>query len=196
MERKRSNFPNEVYFKCQRCGKQVTLHEGDYISYDEKKHIYLCDDCASIEHKDTFKKLLEKYKPDEIDEMVNYSVCNKCGRRISIVEQRYAKMNADGKLILHCIECGPITNRNEKLKQEKKENKKMVKDNVNSPSHYTDGKIEVIDYIEDKKLNYHRGNAIKYISRAGKKDKKKEIEDLQKAVWYLNREINRLKQAN
>ena len=73
--------------------------------------------------------------------------------------------------------------------------KEQRKDNVNSPSHYTDGKIEVIDFIEDKKLNYHRGNAIKYISRAGKKDKNKEIEDLQKAVWYLNREINRLKQA-
>ena len=67
-----------------------------------------------------------------------------------------------------------------------------IKDNVNSPSHYTDGKIEVIDFIEDKGLNYHRGNAIKYISRAGKKDKSKEVEDLQKAVWYLNREIKRL----
>lgn len=54
-------------------------------------------------------------------------------------------------------------------------------DNVNSPAHYSDGKIEVIDFIEDKKLNYHRGNVIKYISRAGKKDKTKEIEDLEKA---------------
>lgn len=72
----------------------------------------------------------------------------------------------------------------------------MIKDNVNSPSHYTDGKIEVIDYIEDKNLNYHRGNAIKYISRAGKKDKNKEVEDLQKAIWYLNREINRISGKN
>ena len=70
-----------------------------------------------------------------------------------------------------------------------------VKDYVNHPSHYTDGKIEVIDFIEDKKLNYHRGNAIKYIARAGKKKKNKEIEDLQKAIWYLNREIDRLKKA-
>lgn len=65
-------------------------------------------------------------------------------------------------------------------------------DNVNSPKHYTDGNIEVIDFIEDKQLNFHRGNAIKYISRAGKKDSKKEIEDLKKAVWYLEREIERL----
>ena len=69
-----------------------------------------------------------------------------------------------------------------------------MSETVNHPKHYTDGKIEVIDFIEDKKLNYHRGNAIKYIARAGKKDPAKEVEDLQKAVWYLNREIERLKE--
>ena len=68
-------------------------------------------------------------------------------------------------------------------------------DPVSHPSHYTDGKIEVIDFINDKKLNFNRGNAIKYISRAGKKDPNKEIEDLQKAVFYLNDEIKRLQQA-
>lgn len=68
-------------------------------------------------------------------------------------------------------------------------------DNVNHPSHYTDGKIEVIDFIEDKGLNLHRGNAVKYIARAGKKDPNKEIEDLQKAAWYLNREIMRLEKS-
>ena len=68
-----------------------------------------------------------------------------------------------------------------------------MNDNVNHPSHYTDGKIEVIDFIEDKKLNFHRGNAVKYIARAGKKDKFKEVEDLEKAAWYIHREIERLK---
>lgn len=70
---------------------------------------------------------------------------------------------------------------------------KLEQDNVNHPSHYTDGSIEVLDFIEDKTLNYHRGNAIKYICRAGKKSKETEIEDLQKAVFYLNREIKNLK---
>lgn len=65
--------------------------------------------------------------------------------------------------------------------------------NVDHPSHYADGKIEVIEYIEDKKLNFHRGNAVKYISRAGKKDPANEIEDLQKAIWYLQREIENLR---
>ena len=62
-------------------------------------------------------------------------------------------------------------------------------DPVNHPAHYTTGKIEVIDYIEDQKLPYHLGNAVKYISRAGKKDKDKTVEDLKKAVWYIERYI-------
>ena len=66
-----------------------------------------------------------------------------------------------------------------------------MNDNENHPAHYTDEKIEDIDFIEDKKLGYHLGNAVKYISRAGKKDPDKYIEDLQKAVWYLQREIKR-----
>ena len=71
-----------------------------------------------------------------------------------------------------------------------------VNDVVNHPSHYTDGKIEVIDFIEDKGLNFHRGNAVKYIARAGKKNTAKEVEDLKKAVWYLNREIQRMECDN
>ena len=67
-----------------------------------------------------------------------------------------------------------------------------MNDNVNHSAHYTDGKIEVIDFIEDKKLGFHLGNAVKYICRAGKKDPEKTIEDLQKAEWYLHREIQRL----
>ena len=67
-----------------------------------------------------------------------------------------------------------------------------MSDMVNHPAHYTDGRIEVIDFIEDKRLNYPRGNALKYLCRAGKKDPAKEVEDLQKAIWYINREIQRL----
>ena len=65
----------------------------------------------------------------------------------------------------------------------------MNNDVVNHTSHYTDGGIETIDFIEAKKLPYHLGNAVKYISRAGKKDQSKTIEDLQKAVWYIERYI-------
>lgn len=63
-------------------------------------------------------------------------------------------------------------------------------DPVSHPSHYTDGKIEVIDFIEDKKLGYHLGNACKYISRCQLKyGGKKRIEDLEKAIWYIKRQI-------
>ena len=63
-------------------------------------------------------------------------------------------------------------------------------DPVNSPAHYTAGGIETIDYIEAKQLNYHLGNVVKYVSRAGKKNEM--LEDLKKAKWYLDREIKRL----
>jgi len=66
-------------------------------------------------------------------------------------------------------------------------------DVVNHPRYYCDGNIEVIDFIIDKKLNFNRGNVIKYVSRAGKKDINKEIEDLEKARFYLNKEIEILK---
>lgn len=67
--------------------------------------------------------------------------------------------------------------------------KHVKNDPVNHPSHYTSGKIEVIDFIEDQKLPYHLGNVLKYICRAGKKDPNKTLEDLEKAQWYLDRYI-------
>ena len=72
------------------------------------------------------------------------------------------------------------------------ENEENKNDPVNHPSYYTDGKIEVIDYIKDKGLGFCLGNAVKYISRAGKKDPEKEIEDLRKAACYINRRIEEL----
>lgn len=65
--------------------------------------------------------------------------------------------------------------------------------NVDHPSHYNTGKIEVIDAIEDWNLDFHLGNAVKYIARAGHKGSKRE--DLEKAVWYLTRAINRIKEV-
>lgn len=67
----------------------------------------------------------------------------------------------------------------------------MAHDAVNSPSHYAEGReFETIDVIEDWNLGYHLGNAVKYISRAGRKDDI--LQDLKKAQWYLNREIENL----
>jgi hypothetical protein len=69
-------------------------------------------------------------------------------------------------------------------------------DVVNNPAHYTDGGIETIDYIEAKGLGYHLGNAVKYISRAGKKGTNQGLEDLRKAQWYLARAIEKNEYAS
>ena len=63
---------------------------------------------------------------------------------------------------------------------------------VTSPSHYTRGSIEVWDFIRDQGLNYFRGNAIKYLCRAGFKSSGTEIEDIKKAIHYLENELHAL----
>jgi len=62
-------------------------------------------------------------------------------------------------------------------------------DPVNHPAHYKTGGIETIDFIEAKEFNYNMGNAVKYISRAEYKGNKRQ--DLEKAIWYLNRELTK-----
>jgi len=62
-------------------------------------------------------------------------------------------------------------------------------DMVNDPPHYKSGGIETIDFIESKELNYRLGNVIKYITRADRKGSRQE--DLKKALWYLQREIEK-----
>ena len=63
------------------------------------------------------------------------------------------------------------------------------KEMVDHPSHYNQG-IETIEYIESWSMNFNTGNVIKYVTRAGYKDN--QLEDLKKAMWYLQREIDRI----
>lgn len=66
-------------------------------------------------------------------------------------------------------------------------------DSVNHPPHYGgDTVYEAIKVIEAWGLGFCLGNAVKYIARAGKKEKQKTLEDLQKARWYIDREIARV----
>jgi len=80
----------------------------------------------------------------------------------------------------------------ERKEMEGKEEERKIDNNVNHPSHYQ-GKIECIDYLKDK-LNddefkgFLKGNILKYLSRAGKKDN--ELQDIKKAKWYLDYLIN------
>jgi len=65
--------------------------------------------------------------------------------------------------------------------------------NVNHPVHYNKGSIEAIDIIEDWDLNFSVGNVIKYMLRAPHKGE--ELEDLEKAKWYLERHIKNVKKG-
>lgn len=69
-----------------------------------------------------------------------------------------------------------------------------AKDNISHPAHYTATAVEPINVIEEWQLGFHLGNAVKYIARCELKGKP--IEDLEKARWYLDREIHRRKVAS
>jgi len=70
-----------------------------------------------------------------------------------------------------------------------------MSESVNHPSHYGggDNPYETIRVIDAWDLDFYLGNVIKYVSRAGKKDSDKEIQDLEKAKWYLQKKIEKLK---
>jgi hypothetical protein len=74
----------------------------------------------------------------------------------------------------------------------------MSNEMVNHPQHYggEDSPYEAIKVIEAWDLDFHLGNTVKYISRAGKKGTDKELQDLKKALWYLQRKIENLENVN
>ena len=86
--------------------------------------------------------------------------------------------------------CGPNTCMYESMREMLK--KPTMKEAVNNPTHYggKDNPYEAIKVIEAWELGFNLGNTTKYISRAGKKNPDKKLEDLQKALWYLQREID------
>jgi hypothetical protein len=83
----------------------------------------------------------------------------------------------------------PISEANKRAREELgMVNPNPVSSAVQHPTHYNAGEFEVIDVIEDWKLGFNLGNAVKYIARADHKGK--ELEDLKKAAWYLLRRIS------
>ncbi len=68
---------------------------------------------------------------------------------------------------------------------------KMIDDPINHPLHYALGRVEVLEFIEDKDLDHHRACAVKYIARAGRKSEDL-IQDLKKAIFYIRRKIELL----
>lgn len=66
---------------------------------------------------------------------------------------------------------------------------------IDHPEYYEKNGIEAIDFIEAHNLNFSRGNVIKYLTRAGRKSGEEELAALEKAQWYLDREIDRIKKG-
>ena len=161
--------------KCRRCGDTFTV----------KTHEDYCPEC-------------EKVMTPPGAGVSKELTCEGCGTTFI-----HKKEKAQGCWPKYCPECLPKYSKVPKKKKEivvtlanmvantlEEPEVKVVElkeDVINHPSHYTRGKIEVIDFIEDQQLPYHLGNAIKYIARAGYKGDK--LEDIKKARWYLDRYI-------
>lgn len=166
--------------KCRRCGDTFTV----------RTHEDYCPEC-------------EKVMTPPGAGVSKELTCEGCGTTFI-----HKKEKAQGRWPKYCPECLPKYSKVPKKQKEKEivvtlanmvaktleepEVKTIElskqEDVINHPSHYTRGKIEVIDFIEDQQLPYHLGNVIKYIARAGYKGDK--LEDLKKARWYLDRYIN------
>ena len=71
-----------------------------------------------------------------------------------------------------------------------KRKKRMKNNKVDHPEHYNKGKHETIDVIEDWELGFHCGNAIKYLARHKHKGCSKQ--DIEKAIWYLQRYLEKM----
>jgi transposase-like protein len=121
------------------------------------------------------------------------------------VSKVFAKAKKPSRIVEEVTEMKKVLDELDKIKEVEKTNslvndwfdrayENYQADLVNHPAHYKAGGIETIDFIEAKDLNYRLGNVVKYVSRAGKKDSDP-IQDLEKAAWYLQREIAARKQA-
>ena len=161
--------------KCRRCGDTFTV----------RTHEDYCPEC-------------EKVMTPPGAGVSKELTCEGCGKTFV-----HKKEKAQGRWPKYCPECLPKYSKVPKKKEVDATLANMIantlgepevkvvelkEDVINHPSHYTRGKIEVIDFIEDQQLPYHLGNVIKYIARAGYKGDK--LEDLKKARWYLDRYIN------
>lgn len=110
---------------------------------------------------------------------------------INVVDGNYVIRDETSRLGFN-IPCPTIDIHAIAIKKSVEKPKEKSKDSaVDHPSYYQ-GKIEVIDFIEDKKLGFNLGNCVKYIARCHLKHKDNPVEDLKKARWYLDREISRI----
>lgn len=169
------NITNEVT-----CGYfRITAN----IPYDYYTNCYTDNDLPEIHYSD-FIKGIEAVKESEIDYMSEV-------RRIC--KDAFVTFGTSGYFVSFN---GKQTPQFSSFKEAWKsayetivaDNLANTPDMVNHPPHYTVKGFEVIDIIDAFGLNFNMGNALKYLLRADRKGNKKQ--DIQKALWYLQREIN------
>mgnify|MGYP000942332659 FL=1 len=178
--------------KCRRCGDTFTVstHE-DYCPECEKvmtppgqgvSRELTCEGCGEtfIHKKEKAQGRWPKYCPECLPK---YSKVPK--KKVDVTLANMAAKRKEVAVTLANMVANTLEEPEVKVVE-------LKEDVINHPSHYTRGKIEVIDFIEDQQLPYHLGNVIKYIARAGHKGDK--LEDLKKARWYLDRYINEVMQ--
>lgn len=165
-------------------GKCVVMGSG--LEYGKEYNLLECDNnfVATVNENGEFKKYakycFEIFKDEELDvDLSSKYHIPTYDEEININVEPLKNMADSGEEIIK--------------KVAKAMSKGMTREasSVDHPNHYNKGKFEVIEVIEDWDLNFHLGNTIKYIARA--KHKGRELEDLEKAMWYLNREIERVK---
>lgn len=166
---------------------------GDYTGEDEVVHAGSCDcwDCWNEERKQDEQAQaigdMRKENADKMDAILREKEAE-AKRNLKIVRQdELPSCSHPDTMLPH----PPQSEENTEPYVEENLWTGEVRDSdpVNHPEHYTYGEIEVIDAIEDWGLSYHLGNAVKYIARCNHKHNK--TEDLEKAIWYLQRELNR-----
>lgn len=178
---------------CMRVIDNHRLCRHCLIKHPDGDFVFGCD-CGGWEYKKVEKMLAQS----------NFITCPKCEGVIHVIypeeEDRFcscafASVEEAAKNyhwgLEACKVCDWPFGKDQMEKVTKfEEDKQPANDLVNSPAHYQSGGMEVIDVIEAFKLGFPLGNAVKYILRAGKKDDG--LQDLQKAAWYLNHEINKI----
>lgn len=147
---------------------------------------HLCHACAAAGKAPVIvEKPAEITKPENAMKKIRTFVCTYCGKPIS--KGNMTKLA--GKWACRDCERGKTVHAEKQIKAVLRVTDNYV--NIDHPKHYTQkAGVECIQVTEQ--FNFNRGNAIKYIWRAGDKDPSREIEDLKKGRWYLDREIKRM----
>lgn len=166
--------------KCSDCGcvaKYYANQVGCYV---------VCPCCKQKVSADTKEKAVKKWNGKN-KTVTHYTV----GEALKLIESQNDSKLKKEKVDVDCkvedLDAKAIEN---VIADGKKRRESKI---VNAPSYYVTGrKFEPKDVIADWSLNFNLGNAVKYISRAGRKSKSKKVEDLEKAIVYLEFEINKL----